>query len=150
MQIHELTPEACTDVLERSRIGRLGCSRFDQPYIVPIHFSFDTDLKCLYAVSMIGQKIDWMRQNPKVCVEVEDIADAKHWTTVLVFGRYEEVERTAEHAAVRERAERLFEQRDKWWLPAAAHVPARPHAELVLFRIQLDRVTGRRTARKEP
>ena len=149
MQIHELTTTECEDVLERSRLARLGCARFDQPYIVPIHVAFDAELTCLYAVSMVGQKIDWMRSNPKVCVEIEGIGDVRHWTTVLVFGRYEEIGRTANDAPKRERAERLFEQRRQWWLPAAAQVPSRQHDQLVLFRIQIDRLSGRRTARAQ-
>jgi nitroimidazol reductase NimA-like FMN-containing flavoprotein (pyridoxamine 5'-phosphate oxidase superfamily) len=147
MQIHELDARECTDVLERSRLGRLGCSRFDQPYIVPIHFSFDPERRCLYAVSMVGQKIDWMRANPKVCVEVEDIADEKHWTTVLVFGRYEEIQRTAAAAEQRSRAEQLFQQRQQWWFPAAAQVGSRQHDHLVVYRIDIDRLTGRQAAR---
>ena len=148
MQVRELSAPECTEILERSRLGRLGCSRFDQPYVVPVHFSFDPEQTCLYVVSLIGQKIDWMRENPKVCVEIDDIADEKHWTTVLVFGRYDEIGQTAEHARVRERAERLLEQRLQWWLPAAAQVPSRQHDQLVLFRVHIDRLSGRRTARK--
>ena len=65
-----------------------------------------------------GEKIDWIRANPKVCVEVEDIADGKHWTTVLVFGRYERFNAAAA-AEMRVRAEQLFQQRQQWWFPAA-------------------------------
>ena len=51
---------------------------------------------CLYAFSTIGQKIEWMRENPKVCLEVEEIDDQSHWTTVLVIGRYEEIHQEPE------------------------------------------------------
>ena len=88
MLIHELSPTECAEVLGRTNLGRLGCSRFDQPYIVPIHFSYDAERNCAYAFSTIGQKIEWMRENPKICLEVDDIADKDHWTTVLVTGRY--------------------------------------------------------------
>jgi nitroimidazol reductase NimA-like FMN-containing flavoprotein (pyridoxamine 5'-phosphate oxidase superfamily) len=40
---------------------------------------------CLYGFAFHGQKIDWMRANPNVCVEVDEIVDQYHWTTVLVF-----------------------------------------------------------------
>ena len=43
MLIHELTGDQCREVLGRAELGRLACSRFDQPYVVPIHFSFDAD-----------------------------------------------------------------------------------------------------------
>lgn len=147
MQIHELSVAECTAVLIRSHLGRLACAHFEQPYIVPIHFSFDAQRHCLYAFSMIGQKIEWMRDNPKVCVEVEEIDDKNHWTTVLVFGRYEELQRTPEHAEARARAEQSFDQRQEWWLPAAGHVRSREHEHMVVYSIQIDRLTGRRAVR---
>ena len=101
MLIHELNQAECAEFLSRNSVGRLGCALFNQPYIVPIHFSFDADRTCLYAFSMIGQKIEWMRKNPRVCVEVDEIAGKDQWTTVLVFGRYHELERSPKDAEAR-------------------------------------------------
>ena len=120
MLIHELTADECADVLSRTDLGRLGCCRFGQPYIVPIHFSFDREELCAYAFSTVGQKIEWMRNNPKVCLEVEDITDKDHWTTVLVIGRYDEIGPDPDGTEARRRAERLLQQRREWWLPGAA------------------------------
>jgi nitroimidazol reductase NimA-like FMN-containing flavoprotein (pyridoxamine 5'-phosphate oxidase superfamily) len=147
MLVHELSERECAEVLGRSDLGRLACAHDGQPYIVPIHFSFDADRHCLYAFSTVGQKIEWMRDNPKVCVEVEDIADRAHWTTVLAFGRYGEVTDSPADAIARHRAQELFQQRPAWWLPAAAKVGSREHHAMVLYRIQIDRLTGRRAAR---
>ena len=74
MLIHELSERDCFEVLGRGTLGRLGCARHEQPYVVPIHFSFDLDGRCLYAFSAIGQKIGWMRDNPKVGDNARDIA----------------------------------------------------------------------------
>jgi len=148
MLIHELNPHECREVLRRCDLGHLGCVRFDQPYVVPIHFSFDWDRNCVYSFSAVGQKILWMRENPKVCLEVEDIRDADHWTTVLAIGRYEEIHQHPEHAETRRRAEQLFLQRRAWWLPAAGKVEGREHPDVVIYRIQIDRLTGRRVMRK--
>ena len=82
MLVHELSATDCLEVLRRSDLGRLACAHNDQPYVVPIHFSFDAGRNCLYACSTVGQKIGWMRQNPKVCLEIEEFADKDHWTTV--------------------------------------------------------------------
>ena len=86
MLIHELTPAECRDVLWRAKLGRLACAKDDQPYVVPIQLSYDALSDALYAFSTVGQKIEWMRTNPKVCVEIEEITDKSHWTTVIVFG----------------------------------------------------------------
>jgi nitroimidazol reductase NimA-like FMN-containing flavoprotein (pyridoxamine 5'-phosphate oxidase superfamily) len=116
--------------------------------VVPIHFSFDTDHDCVYSFSTIGQKIDWMRANPKVCLELEDIDDKDHWTTVLVIGRYEEIQQAPHEAGARRRAEALFQRRREWWLPAAARPSSGERAEIVVYRIQIDRLTGRRASRE--
>ncbi|HEY7496897.1 MAG TPA: pyridoxamine 5'-phosphate oxidase family protein [Vicinamibacterales bacterium] len=147
MRILELTSSQCLDILSRVHLGRLGCAHDNQPYIIPIHFSFDADRHCVYAFSTIGQKIEWMRQNPKVCLEIEDIADKDHWTTVVVFGRYEEIHQSPKEAEARRRAERLFQERREWWLPAAGRLRSGERHEMVVYRIQIDRVTGRRAAR---
>ena len=149
MQIQELTAAECVDVLNRNELGRLACARFDQPYVVPIFFSHDAERSSLYALSMVGQKVQWMRENPKVCLEVEDIKDKTHWTTILVFGRYQELERTPAHKEARARAEHAFLRRHESWLPAAAHVPSREHEHMVVYSILINRLTGRRASRDQ-
>lgn len=147
MRIRELDRLECGEVLGRNELGRLACARRGQPYIVPIHYSFDAARTCLYAFSTVGQKIDWMRENPLVCVEVEEIADKDRWTTVLVFGRYEELTDSPADASARRTAQTLFEQRPRWWYPAAAKTDSREHHEMVVYRILIDRMSGRRTSR---
>ena len=149
MLIRELNRDECREVLGRASLGRLACVRHDQPYIVPIHFSFDSERTCVYSFSTIGQKVLWMRENPRVCLEVEEIRSKDHWTTVLAIGRYEEIHRNPGEAEAQRRAEQLFLQRREWWLPAAASVEGREHPDVVVFRIQIDRLTGRRATREQ-
>ncbi len=146
MLIHELTDDECRDVLKRTNLGRLACARHDQPYIVPIHFDFDVDGDSIYSFSTLGQKIDWMRANPKVCVEVDDIADKSHWTTVVVIGRYQELTDAPGHQGARDRARDLFEKRREWWFPAAAKLPTVERSVPVVYRIRIDRLSGRRAS----
>ena len=147
MIVYELTTEQCREVLGRIHIGRLACCRADQPYVVPI--SFDYDGEHLYSFSTLGQKVIWMRDNPRVCVEVDDIEDRFHWTTVLVFGRYEELRRE-EHARAKERARGLFERREEWWQPAAAKTSPPEHHVPIVYRVVIERMSGRRASRNRP
>jgi nitroimidazol reductase NimA-like FMN-containing flavoprotein (pyridoxamine 5'-phosphate oxidase superfamily) len=128
-------------------MGRLACARDNQPYIVPIHFFFDLGGYCLYGFSTVGQKVQWMRENPKVCVEVAEVNDKDHWMSVVVFGRYEEVDDSPSGAAARAYAWEFFRKRPEWWFPAAATVGGRQPAAVVIYRIQIDQLTGRRAAR---
>jgi nitroimidazol reductase NimA-like FMN-containing flavoprotein (pyridoxamine 5'-phosphate oxidase superfamily) len=141
--IHTLTRAECDAVLARASIGRLACARDDQPYLVPLHVAFDG--YHLYGVATVGQKVEWMRQNPRVCVEVDEIADPGLWTTVLVFGEYEEVPPSEKEA--RMWAQRLLESREAYWRPATARVTTHEHFSPVVYRIRISSVTGRRASR---
>ena len=147
MRILELSTAQCVEILSRAHLGHLGCAHDNQPYVVPIHFSFDADRHCVYAFSTIGQKVEWMRENPKVCLAIDDIADKDHWTTVVVMGRYQEIHNVPEEADARRRAERLFHERREWWLPAAGQLQSGERHEMVVYRIHIDSVTGRRASR---
>jgi uncharacterized protein len=147
MVIHDLTQSECAAVLQRNSLGRLGYARFDQPYIVPVHFSFDDERNLIYGFSMLGEKVEWMRRNPKVCLEVDEIVDKDHWTTVLVVGRYREIHRDPREGESRRRAEDLLRKRSEWWLPGAAKLGSKEGEHAVIYRISLDKVSGRRAAR---
>lgn len=148
MLVHELSLEECRAILARNSVGRLACARGEQPYLVPILFSFDGMDDCLYSFSLLGRKIDWMRGNPKVCIEVDEIADPLHWVTIVGFGRYEEIADSPEAAPVRRRAQELLERRSEWWLPGAARLAeGEEHSAPVFYRIHLTSITGRRTSR---
>ena len=148
MVIHELTPTECLQVVARAPHGRLGCARADQPYIVPFFYYLDAPGYCLYSFSTLGLKIEWMRSNPKVCIEVDEIVDKFNWTTVLIFGRYEEIGDARQDAEARRRAHELFRQRAEWWLPGLAKSTAGDEHHIpIVYRIQIDKMTGRRAAR---
>lgn len=148
MVIHELTADDCREVLGRTSLGRLACCRGGQPYVVPVFLYFDGDSQCFYGFATLGQKIDWMRSSPRVCVEMDDVADQTNWTTVLAFGRYEEVKHSAGDDIARQRAMHLFMRRPDWWLPGAAtREGVSEHCSPVIYRIIIDRLSGRRAAR---
>jgi uncharacterized protein len=148
MLIHDLSPAACREVLSRMHLGRLACARFNQPYIVPFSFAYSSEEDRLYSFATHGQKIDWMRENPRVCVEIDDISDERHWTTVVVFGRYHEIERSDPDSPAQQHALTLFKQRSEWWLPAIGkREGGAEHVEPIIYWVSIDSITGRRADR---
>jgi nitroimidazol reductase NimA-like FMN-containing flavoprotein (pyridoxamine 5'-phosphate oxidase superfamily) len=127
--------------LKRASLARLGTAHDNQPYVVPIHIYFDGTY--LYSFSTLGRKIDWMRENPKVCVEVEEVADKFNWITVVATGRYDELVHAPSYEVFRQRARELFKGREEWWQPAATQ--SRPHdfRMPVIYRIRIETLTGR-------
>src|SRR6516164_7479233 len=147
MIINEITGEECREVLARGSIGRLGCSLDNQPYVVPICFAYEPDY--FYVFSTFGQKIEWMRANPKVCVQVDEIANQSQWVSVIANGTYEEL---GEPQSLVEstHARQLLEKRHRWWLNALAERRARGNDLYPLFfRIHTDSMTGLRAMPEE-
>jgi nitroimidazol reductase NimA-like FMN-containing flavoprotein (pyridoxamine 5'-phosphate oxidase superfamily) len=142
MLIHELTRQECLDVLARTHLGRLACAHGKQPYIVPIYFACQDN--SLYSFSVPGQKIDWMRANPLVCVEADQMR-REHWATVVVFGRYEELFDTPQFRSERTLAFNLLQHRAMWWEPGGAkRVPeGTPATAPIFYRIKIEQITGR-------
>jgi hypothetical protein len=87
-------------MLMRLGYGRLACACNNRPYIVPIYFAYDSDR--LYCFSTLGRKIEWMRENPLVCVEVDEVRGHDDWASVIVLGQYVEIPNTREYAKSRE------------------------------------------------
>ena len=85
----ELSAEEIEDVLKNQLLGRIGCHVNDMTYIVPICYAYDGE--CVYARTYEGMKIKMMRENPKVCFQVEYIESMVNWKTVVCQGEYEEL-----------------------------------------------------------
>jgi nitroimidazol reductase NimA-like FMN-containing flavoprotein (pyridoxamine 5'-phosphate oxidase superfamily) len=121
----------------------LACARDDQPYVVPINFAFDGTY--LYGFTTEGQKIEWMRSNPSVCFEIDELSSNDEWKSIVVFGRYEELPDTPQFRGARLKAHAFLRKRPMWWQPAYM---ARQHRDQshsltpVFYRIHIQKITG--------
>jgi nitroimidazol reductase NimA-like FMN-containing flavoprotein (pyridoxamine 5'-phosphate oxidase superfamily) len=168
MVIEEMSERECLNALAGARLGRLACTHENQPYVVPMYFVYEEPY--LYGFTTPGLKVEWMRSNPLVCVELDAVEDPKQWMSIIMFGKYEELEgrpageqaqpppreplrRPPRQAptdfAERERlhAHELLQRYAGWWEPGCAsgkqrnwEAPLTP----VFYRIRIDRITGRR------
>ncbi|MEW9804739.1 pyridoxamine 5'-phosphate oxidase family protein [Mesorhizobium marinum] len=144
MDIRTLNAQECAAILKEKRLGRLACARDGRPYVVPIYFAYANHH--LYAFSLPGKKIDWMRANPLVCVLVEERGTGRGWKSVVVDGRYEELPDRIGHKVERDHAWSLLSQHSQWWEPGALKPvlpPVSTHAEHVFFRIVVEEMSGR-------
>jgi len=144
MLIRSLSLQECTELLTASRLGRLACARDGHPYVVPIHFIYAD--KNLYAFSMPGKKIEYMRSNPLVSIVVEKHEQLREWKSVVVEGRYEELPDRIGHKVQRDHAWSLLSKHANWWEPGALKPIAPPvgsRSDPVFFRILVDEISGR-------
>jgi nitroimidazol reductase NimA-like FMN-containing flavoprotein (pyridoxamine 5'-phosphate oxidase superfamily) len=148
----------------------LACALNNQPYIVPVYLAYHESPigePCLYGYTTVGQKIEWMRANPQVCVEVDEVKSCVHWKSVIAVGRYEELpvmpepavghppQRAAGHhyeivvdEAERVLAYQLLQTQALWWEPASTTRAALAHRDSavsfvpIFYKISIGRVTG--------
>jgi uncharacterized protein len=146
MVINELTPEECKSILSRAALARLACALDNQPYVIPIYVAYDGT--SIYALSTLGQKIEWMRANPRVCLQVDEIQSHEQWVSVVVNGQYQELQEP-QFSVEREHAKKLLEKRHRWWQAAMAErqMTAGDHLiDPLFFRVRIDSITGLRSA----
>jgi uncharacterized protein len=123
MLITKMRNRECRELLTRLGFGLLACVSNNRPYIVPIYFSYDSD--CLYCFSTLGQKIEWMRENPLVCVEVDEIVAHDNWVSVVALGHYLEFSNSPEDAKGQQYVRSLIQKRPLWWQSGYTAVQAR-------------------------
>ncbi len=89
--IKMLEKKKCLELLSENYVGHLGFISQNAPYVVPITYFYDAEHHCIISYSGEGHKIDGMRENRLVAMEVDEIKTVNHWRSVLVQGEFEEL-----------------------------------------------------------
>lgn len=127
--------EACA-LLTECRLGRLGCTYAGGPYVVPVNYVFDGE--SIYVHSLPGRKLAALRDNPRACLQVDEIIDEFRWRSAIAFGVYEDVTDPGE----RDRAVRLLLSRFPQLTPVESVPVHDGQSSVIIFRIHVDEVTG--------
>ncbi len=133
--IHHLDDDNIERLLRTSIVGRIACCDHGagggdgRPYVVPLAYGYDGD--SLFGHSGPGRKLDLMRANPLVSVEVDEATAPDRWSSVIAEGVFEELR----EAPGRERALRTI-------YPSPQPIPELG-AHTVVFRIHLAVKSGR-------
>lgn len=142
--------DAHIDVLLTTKhLGRLGCHADGRTYVVPVTFVYENGR--VYGHTNEGMKVEMLRKNPQVCLEVDDIQDMRHWRSVIAWGTFEELQ--GEDAAkafdllfTRLGPERTSETSGTWTGDAMDHVSQRIRLRAqkgVVYSIRLTEKSGR-------
>jgi nitroimidazol reductase NimA-like FMN-containing flavoprotein (pyridoxamine 5'-phosphate oxidase superfamily) len=110
-------------------------------YVVPLIYAYADG--AVVAVTTEGRKTAMLRENPGVCVEVDEYdADGRgSWRSVIAFGTYEELAGDAIETA-------LALLRERFARTAGRRAEPRPLGpNVVVLRVRLDEVSGRTVER---
>ena len=78
-------------VLSNNYIGHLAFISKEWPHVVPITYYYNVVDNCIIGYSGEGHKINAMRKNSSVSMEVTEIDTVNKWKSVLALGTYEEL-----------------------------------------------------------
>lgn len=137
----DLSRAEIDEFLRGQRVVRLGCHAEGVTYVVPLIYAYEDG--AVVAVTTEGRKTAMLRENPHVCVEVDeyDTDGRGSWRSVIAQGRCEELAGGAIEPA-------LALLRERFARTAGRPAEQRPlGANVVVLRVGLDEVSGRAVER---
>lgn len=89
IEVEDMKAAEVEAVLGRIGYGHLGCAKDNHPYVLPIHFAYDS--KMIYFFTTEGQKSKMIDHNPEVCLQVEEVVDNENWVSIIIIGEAEKL-----------------------------------------------------------
>ena len=144
-----LSESEIKDVLQAQAVGHLGCYADNRMYVVPTAYYYE-DYN-VYAFAVEGQKIAMMRNNPEVCIQVENVEETGTWQSVIVWGTFHEVSDDDRPDVIAKLSAHLYGQHLEGKL---VYAPFRSketmldacmkEKDMIVYRIEMHDWTGRR------
>lgn len=148
--ILDLTPKEGKQLLAKNYIGYLAYCLYDQPFIVPITYFFDSK-NTIIGYSNEGHKTNAMRKNNKVSLGISEIRNVNNWTSVSASGVYEELSGVSAKSKLHEFTsgiKALIQEKEEENLDFIQDFSAKMNKEEIpiVFKITLNGVTGKRSS----
>lgn len=93
--------QKCEYILHNNYVGHLAYIYNKRPYVVPITYLYSKD-RVIIGYSGEGHKINALRLNPNVALEVSEIDAIDKWKSVVIHGTYEELSGSGAKAMLHE------------------------------------------------
>jgi nitroimidazol reductase NimA-like FMN-containing flavoprotein (pyridoxamine 5'-phosphate oxidase superfamily) len=142
IKIEEMAQGEIMALLLRVGFGHLGCTRDNHPYVIPMHYAFDS--QDLYFFTTEGTKTEYIAANHEICFQVEEITDAALWRSVMVLGPAERITSQEES----ERAMQLITENNPTLTPALNKTEIgnwKRFSNVAIYRVRPTAIHGRKT-----
>jgi len=135
--IKTLNEDQARKLFETAKVARLGCIVNGEPYVVPLNCVLESDF--VYSHSLNGLKISALRENPRACVQVDEIESELSWRSAIAFGKFEEIVKSDERAEVLNKLFKVFPR----LTPVESTIARDGLAQdVIVFRIRIERFTA--------
>jgi uncharacterized protein len=142
IDVEEMSEDEMVTLLRRVGFGHLGCTRDKHPYVVPMHYAYDSS--DLYFLTTEGTKTDFISANSEICFQVEEITDVERWCSVMVFGQAHKITDPEEMQS----AMQLILNRNPTLTPALSKTKIGTWTRsntMVLYRVRPTAIYGRKS-----
>lgn len=136
-----LTPSEINEVLDHGWHAHLACRHWRELYLVPITYVHNGDF--LYCHTLSGKKIKIMRSNPHVCLQIEEVAGVFRWRSIMISGRFEELEGAEAVKCMRLLSEKIAEIEKKRGLSSVEDEISAILSKAIFYRVRIEKATGR-------
>lgn len=146
LKVENMSQDEMALLLRRGKLGHLGCSYDNHPYVVPMNYAYDGEY--LYFFTTEGTKTDYISANSEVCFQVEEVIDAANWQSVMVFGRAERLSNSDDMA----QAMLLISERNPTLTPALSETKIgawKRFSHIAVYRIHPHSTCGRKVPEAE-
>ena len=89
--IKNINRDECLKIISQNYIGHLAYIYKNAPFIVPITYYYDKKNITVIGYTGEGHKINALRINNAVALEIVDIKSIDTWKTILIQGTFEEL-----------------------------------------------------------
>lgn len=141
-----MAPGEMLALLLRVGFGHLGCTRDNHPYVVPMHYAYDS--QDLYFFTTEGTKTDFMSANSEICFQVEEVTNPRRWRSVMVFGQAKRITKPDEMKTALD----LIFERNPTLTPALNRTKIEKWTRLnhvVVYRVRPSAIHGRKSIGEE-
>lgn len=88
--MERLSREEALELLENQPVAHFGVVRDGHPYVTPMSFVLDGEV--ILFRTMAGEKLEGIKSNPSVCIEVSSYDETSgDWVSAIVSGEASEV-----------------------------------------------------------
>ena len=134
-------------IIQKSQVCRLALADAGLPYIVPLCFGYKNKMLYFHSAKE-GQKIDILRRNRQVCFEFDIDARVRSGKTACAWGMgYKSVigYGTASLVEDSEEKQKALDIIMRQYSEGKFEYPAKNLAEMLVIRVNISRMTGKKS-----
>lgn len=147
--MENLSKSEIITLLKDNYIGHLSYIAQGRPFTIPITYFYDLGSNAIISYSAEGHKMEAMRKNGAVSLEVEEIVSNSNWQSVLAHGTFDELHGSDAKYYLHQFTEgvkNIIKQKEQTLPEFISEFSSKSSSKKIpiIYRIKILEITGRR------